>query len=421
MSQTTTSETDLPSYIEDPMRSALGSVEGFLNSSDNYVYGSQPGESLYTPMSDQQNQSIGNVGWLADQDLNEMFGIDQAQGMWDQYAAAGPAEISGDFAGGTAELPGFSYDVTGGQGSSGQIDAGQYGVQNDPLSTERLVDEGGFLGSIDSYMNPYLEQVLGPQIRKMNEQLSRDQRSLASNATMSGAFGDARHGVMEGTMNRNANQDVMDTTGRAYSDAYGQAMALRGSDIGRYDSTNQFNTGVAENAASRQLGVEQGNIAANEAEKQRQLQADMQTGQFAQSGAQMDAQTALANLNSYNSGQDRALTQAAANQRAQQVATDNLGTAASATSDLGQSSYDMFNTTNDALYNAGSVVQQDAEKRRQTQEDFQKAISEKRYNDAMRMLGAINGTPQESSTTQTTSSNDGMWGLAGSLLGSIFA
>ena len=360
MATTTTSSSSgsLPSYIESPVKNALTNVEGFLNSDENYVYGSKPGESLYTGLSDQQNEAVGNIDWLADQDLDQMFNLNESTDLWRQFANTGPAMIEGDFSGGTVDQSALS-----------------------PVTTERVVDESGFLGSMNDYMDPYLEEVLGNQIRRMNEQTERDRRALGASATMSGAFGDARHGTMESQMVDDANRAVLDTTAAAHSAAYSDAMNRRAADIGRSDQMGMFNSG-------------------------------------------QDLQAVLANLNSYNAGQDRGLTQAINNQGAQQKRTDNLGTAADAIKNIGADRYDLFNNVNDSLFNAGGVIQQDKEGQRQEAEDFQKAISEKRYNDAMKLLGAAQGSPYETSQTstqaQTQKSDSGIWGLAGSLLGGLF-
>ena len=72
MASTTNSSSSIPDYIKKPTKNALTGIQDFLKSDNNYVYGSKPGESLYTPMSANQEKAIGNVGWLADQDLAEL-------------------------------------------------------------------------------------------------------------------------------------------------------------------------------------------------------------------------------------------------------------------------------------------------------------------------------------------------------------
>lgn len=353
MAKTTTQTSFVPDWLEDPTKKALKDVEDWLGSSDNYIYGSKEGESLWTDLSKLQKESIGNVSWLANQDLGKMFNINEAKSLWDQFASAGPQTVGGNYAGGTVSAP-----------------------RN--LSTERLVDENGWLGSIDSYMNPYTQRVLDPVVRELQQEDQRQKNRIGGMAQMSGAFGDARHGIMEGEQSSRTNEAISDASNRIYSDAYNNAMGLRSSDIGRRDA------------------VETGNI-------NRALEAD------------------LANLSSYNAGQDRSLAADTFNARARQLANDNLGTAATAIEGLGDNLFKKFTSVNDALFNAGSLVQQNEEARRKVQEQFIKAISSKKYDDALKLLSVLNGTETYSKTTGSEQKDDtGLWGLLSAGLGGLF-
>jgi hypothetical protein len=121
-----------------------------------------------------------------------------------------------------------------------------------------IVDEKGPLGTIESYMNPYLQKVLDPVMRQINERGEQQRNSIGSSATMSGAFGDARHGVVEGDQYRDEAQLGADTTNKAWSDAFMSAMGLRQQDAGRAFATDQAQAG--ENRAAldrlRQSGID---------------------------------------------------------------------------------------------------------------------------------------------------------------------
>ncbi|HEV7247957.1 MAG TPA: hypothetical protein VGN93_13315 [Shinella sp.] len=353
MGNTTKTTTGVPDWLEDPTKKSLKDIEDWLGSKDNYIYGSRDGESLWTEMSKLQTDAIGNVAWLANQDLGKMFHLDQAKGMWDQYAKAGPNTISGDYSGGKMAAP-----------------------KN--ISTERLVDENGWLGSIDSYMNPYTDRVLSPVIRELQQEDQRQKNRIGGMAQMSGAFGDARHGIMEGEQSSRTNEAVGDATNRVYSDAYNTAMGQRASDIGRRDTMETGNTNRALEAA-------------------------------------------MTNLNSYNAGQDRKLNADQFNSRAKDIATDRLGTAATGIVGIGDNLYNKFTDINDALYNAGTVVRDNEEKRRKTQEDFIKAINSKKYDDALDLLAALNGTSNYTKTSSEKQSNDtDLWKVISSGLGGFF-
>ncbi|MBT1154380.1 hypothetical protein J1C56_02115 [Aminobacter anthyllidis] len=308
MANTTTSTGSIPDYIANPTKNALGSVESFLKSPDNYVYGSKPGETLYTPLSQGQNKAIGNVNWLADQNLAELFGTNKAGGMLDEFAAYKP----------------------------------------DQLSAEKLTDEGGYLGSIDGYMNPYLRQILDPQIREIGDGLQRGRRDLGANASMSGAFGDARHGIVETGLYDDAAENAADITGRTYSDAWNNAMQMRSGDM------------------ATKLGVDTSN---------------------------RDAET---------------------------LANENKATAASGIAGLGQQYFKNFTDVNDALFNAGQVEREASQEQNDALRSFQEAIKNKKYDDALKLLGAVQGSPYPTSSTSKTKSDDGLFGLLGSAVGSLF-
>lgn len=273
-----TTETTLPSWLTGPTKDALSSIQDWLGSDSNYVYGSKPGESLFTGMNQQQKDAIGNVNWLGNQDLGKMFGLNAAKKGWNQYMHAG------------------------------EID--------------------GKIGDTQDYMNPYTDAVLQPQIRELRKQEQRNANDIGASATMSGAFGDARHGIAEGQNFQKTNQAISDATGQAYSGAYDRGAAER------------------------------------------------------------------------------------------QAAIERLGTGAQGLMGVGDNLFQKFNSVNDSLYNAGTQEYNFEEKKRQTMQQFQEALKNKQYDDALKLLAAANGSPKESTTE--TSSNDGLFGILGSLLGGLF-
>lgn len=308
MASTTSSSSSIPSYIQDPTKRALTGIEDWTKSSSNYVYGSKPGESLYTPLTSNQNKSIGNVEWMADQDLSELFGINKAGGMLDSVAGYDPGTIE----------------------------------------TSKLTDESGWLGSISGDMNPYIQQILAPQLREIGKQTQVGRRDLTDSLQMGGAFGDARHGLLEGDIYESGNRAATDVTGQAYKDAFDNAMALRAGDRSAKFATDQSN---------RDAG-------------------------FAQQA--------------------------------------NKLAAASGTAGLGRQFQDQWNTANDALFNAGEVQREAGEQQRVAMQAFQEAMKNKKYDDAMRILGAINGAPYSTSSKSKTESNDGLFGALGAIAGGIF-
>lgn len=365
MAQTTRTSTEIPGYVEEPIKKSLGSIEDFLNSGSNYVYGSKKGESLYTPLSGSQQKSIGNVNWLADQDLAKMFGISDASSMWKDYANDPAVRMRGDYSGAT-------------------VDTSKYGETPGTLSTERLVDENGQLGAISDYMNPYLDQVLAPQIREIDEAIQRQRNDLGASSAMSGAFGDARHGILEGEIYRGGNEAVGDAAGRTHADAFTQAMGARSGDLNRFLNVDMANMDNANRALER-----------------------MMQGDFA-------------NLDSTNQGIARNMQRDFANQGAEEAATSRKAAGAQGLAGLGGQYFNLFTDVNDMLFNAGEVEREAEMERSEAMRGYQEAIKSKKYDDALKLLMAAQGAPYSTDTTSKTKSNDGLFGLLGSALGSIF-
>lgn len=201
MVTTTTSSTSsspLPDYVETPVKESLTGINDWLKSDANYVYGSKPGEQRYAGWSDLQKDAVGNAEWLADQDIGEMLGHDQANDWLKQYATSGD------------DLIGMGDVATG-----------------------RIVDEDGSLGAVQDYMNPWLDQVLDAQMRALNERTALRENDAGASAAMSGSFGDARHALTESLINQDANRAATDAAAQTYSAGYDRAMGLRAEDLNR--------------------------------------------------------------------------------------------------------------------------------------------------------------------------------------------
>jgi hypothetical protein len=105
-------------------------------------------------------------------------------------------------------------------------------------------------GMAQSYMNPYVMNVLNPQLAIAQQQQGAAQQTQNAQATQAGAFGGSRAGVQAAATNLNnqlANQNLV---GQGLYNAYNQG-------------AQQFNTeqSAAQNAA--QLNAQQGQFGAN--------------------------------------------------------------------------------------------------------------------------------------------------------------
>lgn len=126
------------------------------------------------------------------------------------------------------------------------------------IQTERIVDEGGKLGAIGDYLNPYQASVVDPALRKIQEQADRQAKNIGSMATSSKAFGDARHGILEAMLGRDTSLATGETTGSLMKQGYDTAMGERTADLNRFKDVDTLNANFNETALNR-------NIAGNKA------------------------------------------------------------------------------------------------------------------------------------------------------------
>jgi hypothetical protein len=130
-----------------------------------------------------------------------------------------------------------------------------------------------------SYMNPYLQSVLQPQMEELRRQSQITQMGNAAKMTGAGAFGGARQGIMDAETQRNLMQEMNKTVGQGYATAFDKG-------------TNQFNIeqgqgmGVANLLAQQgavQRGIEQEGVTADYNEFLTQRDYPMKQTQYLQS------------------------------------------------------------------------------------------------------------------------------------------
>lgn len=106
--------------------------------------------------------------------------------------------------------------------------------------------------AVGSYMNPYVQQALAPQISDLQLQLAQQQQGINTNATQANAFGDARQGSAQALQNYYGNQAMNQLVGTGYNNAYTQALSA----LGQAQGTNISAAQQYGNLANT-LGTEQ--------------------------------------------------------------------------------------------------------------------------------------------------------------------
>ena len=78
-------------------------------------------------------------------------------------------------------------------------------------------------GVAGTYMNPYLQQVLDPQLEELRRQAEISRVQQAGKLTRAGAFGGSRQQLAESELTRNLLSQMAGVTGKTYADAFNRA------------------------------------------------------------------------------------------------------------------------------------------------------------------------------------------------------
>lgn len=154
-------------------------------------------------------------------------------------------------------------------------------------------------GVIQSYMSPFVQAALQPQITALNTQLGQQQMQTNAQATQAGAFGDARQGAENALNNFYGNQSLSGLLGQGYNTAYSNALQTATTEQGLQQQAGQAlgtiglgqgQLGLSGGQALGNLGISQGQLGvsggqalANTGLNQsaQQLQGGAQLGQLA--------------------------------------------------------------------------------------------------------------------------------------------
>ena len=130
-----------------------------------------------------------------------------------------------------------------------------------------------------SYMNPYLQSVLNPQMDELRRQNEITNMQANAKLTGAGAFGGGRQAIMNAENNRNLMQEMNKTVGQGYASAYDKAMGQFNTEQGQ--SKDLVN--MLANAGQAERGIEQEGITADYNEFLAQRDDPMKKTQYLQS------------------------------------------------------------------------------------------------------------------------------------------
>ena len=130
-----------------------------------------------------------------------------------------------------------------------------------------------------SYMNPYLESVLAPQMEEMRRQSKLNLQPGLAKLTQAGGFGGGRQAIMESEAARNLLSEQNKTVGQGYASAYDKAMGQFNTEQGQ--SKDLVN--MLANAGQAERGIELEGITADYNEFLAQRDDPMKKTQYLQS------------------------------------------------------------------------------------------------------------------------------------------
>jgi len=134
-------------------------------------------------------------------------------------------------------------------------------------------------GIAGQYMNPYLQNVLDPQLAELRRQNDITQMKTNAGLTGQGAFGGGRQAIMNSENNRNLMQEMNKTVGQGYANAYDKAMGQFNTEQGQAKTLADM---IAQQGATQQ-GINQAGVTADYNEFLNQRDYPMKQTQYLQS------------------------------------------------------------------------------------------------------------------------------------------
>ena len=111
-------------------------------------------------------------------------------------------------------------------------------------------------GAVQSFMDPYVQASLQPQIQNLQQQIAGQQQQNNAQATGDNAFGDARQGVQSALIDNYGNQNLTNLVGQGYNTAYNNAINAMGTQ--QQAALQEQNVGLnGSNILANQAGQDQ--------------------------------------------------------------------------------------------------------------------------------------------------------------------
>ena len=198
--------------------------------SNPYPAYNQPLVQGFAPQQEQGMAMAGQAAGAYQPDLNYATALNAGAG-WQDNGVSNTA-LGGAAIGDAMGIPTSAY-FTGANVMGNAINNGS------PANAQTMA----------SFMSPYVQQALAPQLLGLQTQLGQEQNKIDAQATQANAFGDARQGAAQALQNFYGNQAISGVLGQGYNTAFSNALqsALQEQQL-------QGNLGAALTQAGNQFG-----------------------------------------------------------------------------------------------------------------------------------------------------------------------
>ena len=229
-------------------------------------------------------QSTVTGGSQAGQDAGQ-WGLDQYKDM----ISAGPTAYGGPMPGsqGPNAAQTQQYNMLTGMSSS---IPGAIGSAVGPMTPEQIAASNRRGGPHAGYRNPYEQQVMAGFKKDYEDSLSQGLGRIGAGAHGAGAFGGDRHGVAEGVMGSQAQQNFLNQAANLRHRGYGDQMGYQ-----REDTTDNLNRAIAMNQGNLGFGRLRKDVAGADIANQFNL-----SDRFGSYGLNQQGQQNMADMYGYN-------------------------------------------------------------------------------------------------------------------------
>lgn len=170
-------------------------------------------------------------------------------------------------------------------------------TSNNPASTMAGPDFTS--AAIQKFMNPYQQGVIDIGVRQIGDNLTQQRLADQTRAAQAGAFGGARHGVIDAQAQQTAAQTMSDFVGSQLAQGYDKAVGQYNTNFGQEAQATQINNAAMGQNWQQEMSLAQ--ILANLGQ-QRQAQQIAASDQQAKIGEIFRSQRQLERDNAYNKG-----------------------------------------------------------------------------------------------------------------------